>query len=1106
MFGSSFASSLPPASAPSGAAAGTASSSSSGVVRGSSSSSGGGGGAKRSAAPAPALLPFAGFGGGFGGLGGAPPSSSGGVDGGAGSKSFSSSAASGSSSSGDGGVGGGRGGFGFGGGGGGGGFGGGPPFSSSSSASPPRKARGRGVGVGASVPLLPSASASSASSVPPGLPFDGFVGVGFGGVAGVGTAKGASGGPPPPSTSTPPSSFSAAAARAARSSAARGGRSGGAAAAKAPSEAASTAAGALVPRSEAAPSSFAAAAAAGRGGAGRASIETSCASPDGRSFHSYVRDPATGRHSIVSDFAPFGDAATIDGTGDLGGGGGGRGGSATSSLRVTAVLPPAVAEAIDVDPPRGLVCVDGSDNGGGGGSRGRRRRGRKARGGGSDGGGDDSEGGGRLEVLPWMCLYSASSAFLLSVGYPRPDDDDDGGGGEGGTKVEGRVLRVLEPFEKHVRSSPRGSEILRVRPAPSSDAMFQRPGAAAMLLREGANGAEVGHSLALYHGLPDSDAGGGGGAGGDVGGGRGSSASGEGSVTVPLRFDREDLARGAEDTTDAEDEAYRRASAPSRDGPPPPPSSEPSPSSPREVVDFCFLNPPSSESDDGAGLASLSILAVTADGAAYAASPVLFDGTVVPRSVVVDAAARLDDEIDAWTSVLGAASPTPAPSDERERAEARTRQCRAARRYLIDAFGVAESAVRGGAAASGGSYYVRASALRRRPQRESASATSWHPRLQGPLVLPPPADSDADADASPPCACVEPFGGTAGGGIVHGFVVARSFGGARSGAALRVDFGVLPGEGSAVLPRFEFEDDADRRVLDDLVQGTRGYVARAAIADEGASANGTSSLDGGGGGRGSRRGRSVEGTVERRRGCSLVVEPLDDLMVHVATSSRIVTVTTDAMAAAPNDLKARLGDGASAAGNEADRSGAPRSVSTKAWSCLEMGAGGSPLSGAGASGDVRLGHLLPRARVQRERGSLQHHRRTEKAKPERRPASSVEDDEALEVLCRVQPLSKLLPPPIDRIGDGLSKMEKIAGGATLPRDAGPEDLSVVLETRRSCEEDVLAPMEEAGATCCGRCTTGRGPSSRDSRTYWMRSGRGATRARSRAGGGAVGAL
>jgi hypothetical protein len=82
-----------------------------------------------------------------------------------------------------------------------------------------------------------------------------------------------------------------------------------------------------------------------------------------------------------------------------------------------------------------------------------------------------------------------------------------------------------------------------------------------------------------------------------------------------------------------------------------------------------------------------------------------------------------------------------------------------------------------------------------------------------------------------------------------------------------------------------------------------------------------------------------------------------------------------------------------------------------------------------------------------------------KAKSEQTHTSQF-DDKALEALKSVQPLHEILQPLIDKVCDGLSKMGKIVGGATLPKDAGPENLAVFLETQHSCEVNVLMPMEE----------------------------------------------
>lgn len=70
------------------------------------------------------------------------------------------------------------------------------------------------------------------------------------------------------------------------------------------------------------------------------------------------------------------------------------------------------------------------------------------------------------------------------------------------------------------------------------------------------------------------------------------------------------------------------------------------------------------------------------------------------------------------------------------------------------------------------------------------------------------------------------------------------------------------------------------------------------------------------------------------------------------------------------------------------------------------------------------------------------------------------DDKAMEALQNVQPLYEGLQPLVSKICDGLSKMGKIVGGATLPKDTGPENLAVFLDTQHSCEINVIMPMAE----------------------------------------------
>ena len=577
----------------------------------------------------------------------------------------------------------------------------------------------------------------------------------------------------------------------------------------------------------------------------------------------------------------------------------------------------------------------------------------------------------------------------------------------------------------------------------------------------------------------------------------------EGSVTTPLRFDDEDLVRGLRDTVDAENEAYDSSSLRRRDR-----SSSSAAAPVGRVVDFCFMSP-SSLASGGGGFSAASILVLCGDGSVYGASPIMFDGTVLPRAVVVESTSILDAEIDASMSFLQtSSSSSPAPTPEHEVAEARLRQCRAARRYLLDAFGMPDipgppSRDHPGPAANrGGSYYVSASVVHSRSYSSAdgggySQALAWQPRLQGPLILPPQSDEDpADSpSALPPYVCIESFGGAAGAGIVDGFVVARHCGADRrhpstssSSSPIHVEFGILPGEGAVLLPRFDFESDADCQLIDELVRGTGMYVEHATITqDKSSSEVGDES----GGTPPPSRALVVRGASSIGRHCSIVLDPLDDAMIHVINCSQIVTVTTNAVAVTAKCFASRVDESAASIGR-GEKEGMS-SIRTKAWSGLEVNSSGTALVGARVSADVHLGHVLY-ARLSDGKcdpfectvqslfltqfpplcillsGSIEVVNITAthclyetseqmKAKSEQNHASQF-DDKALEALENVQPLHEILQPLIDKVCDGLSKMGKIVGGATLPKDAGPENLAVFLETQHSCEVNVLMPMEE----------------------------------------------
>ena len=463
-------------------------------------------------------------------------------------------------------------------------------------------------------------------------------------------------------------------------------------------------------------------------------------------------------------------------------------------------------------------------------------------------------------TLPWMCLYTSSLVFLFLIGYDNNDTPSE----EGEGRRVGTILKMMEPFEKPLLS-PLAPSIVRVRSAPEITA---RPGAMCCMLKE-----NEGYSLVLFHGI-DGDS---------------SSSSSSFAVTTttttPLRFSTADLLRGrtADDGVAVENLAYD--------------------SSELQVVDFCFVS-------------FASILVLSNDGGVYGVSPILFDGICVPRSDVLQMVDRLDREIDEASSSL--------TRIRMEEQEARVRQCKAAKRYWMDAFSLVESC-------SGDSYYVSASVL---PGKRAVSqAMTWQPKIQGPFVM-----VAREEESDMPCKCIEPFGD---GDIVEGFVVARHN---VASSSLEVGFGVLPGQGAVLLPRFEFESIDDCYVLDNLVGETGVIVERAMITNDAQGEEHEGSVP-------TTASRALVSSTPGSRSCSLVIDPLDDEMIHILTKSRIATATTTALTVASKCFQARI-DGKSVQEANSVTDG----IRTKVWSSFDST--GASLVGAGVSKDVHLGHIL----------------------------------------------------------------------------------------------------------------------------------------------------
>ena len=363
-----------------------------------------------------------------------------------------------------------------------------------------------------------------------------------------------------------------------------------------------------------------------------------------------------------------------------------------------------------------------------------------------------------------------------------------------------------------------------------------------------------GYSLVMYHGIENDS---------------------PVTTTTTLRISRADLLRGRSGV-DAENLAYD--------------------SSQIQVIDFCFVS-------------FASILILSNDGGVYGASPILFDGICVPRSEVVPMVTRLDHEIDVSSAMT---------SGMTMELEARLRQCKAARRYWMDAFGLDTVS---------DSYYVSASVLH--GKRAVSQAMTWQPRIQGPFVM---ISSEEKKNMS--CQCIEGFGE---GDLIKGFVVASHD---EASTDLEVGFGIVPAHEAVLLPRFEFESDNDCHSLDRLVRDTGVIVERVLInnAVEGEENEGAITTTS----------RAIESYSS---GVSLITDPLDEQMVHIITKSRIATVSTTALNVTSKCFQDRL-DGRSKRDANADMD----NIRTKLWTSFDSTC--RSLVGAGVSKDVHLGHIL----------------------------------------------------------------------------------------------------------------------------------------------------
>jgi len=285
------------------------------------------------------------------------------------------------------------------------------------------------------------------------------------------------------------------------------------------------------------------------------------------------------------------------------------------------------------------------------------------------------------------------------------------------------VAETLKAFERVLENSDDALTILRIRPAP------QRRNGAATLSPRGAmamltfNKYSNEYCIVLQH---DYD---------------------EGLLSIPVSFSLEEL------------------------------SGDPY----EQVTDFCFA-----QSGEGLSLFStMTVLLLKGSGDILAASPVLFDGSVVHKACLTECLDYLDYQI----STLHATMP-------------KSKQCKAARTFLMDAFL--------GSSTTDGNFI----AARIIAQAKPNSAVTWPVQAQGPVLR---LDSAANGNGS---AAV----------VIANFAAPDAVGVAVGSDGYGVTLGMV--SPSCLLPRFSFESPEDTDILNEALHYSGAVVQRLILKDD----------------------------------------------------------------------------------------------------------------------------------------------------------------------------------------------------------------------------------------------------------------------------------
>lgn len=335
-----------------------------------------------------------------------------------------------------------------------------------------------------------------------------------------------------------------------------------------------------------------------------------------------------------------------------------------------------------------------------------------------------------------------------------------------------------------------------------------------------------------------------------------------------------------------------------------------------------------------------------------------------------------------------------------DRSQPKWRQYTVASRYLLEAFGNFREKTRNHFATA----YITSV-----PSRE-ANTVAFPVKCQGPILFSSPLES------SSPAVTLECFGG---GENLVGLAVARAGG-------YEVDFAAI--SPTALVPRFTYEPRNDAFELDDALSKLGIWLEQVDLTEHQSSV--------------------VEKSVV------LLSDPLVDSLLHVATPSFVVTLSTNIIQMATRKHTKFTS----------------REPSTSAWISFQTNSDGAKLQGVSVSADSCDGHNLITVQQNGSRSDvsiteLQLAHEVQKVfaagsshhEPLAIKADSGEHATAFE---STDPLYEITRPLIDNIMVGLGAMGKYVGSETDFKDIQADTLAVVQQVRERCDKDLIVPLIE----------------------------------------------